>query len=114
MTKKNTPTNHITDEEQFLDDLLTTAGFNPEEDDFDLLKEDLRPLLADRITLRLYEALPAEKDRATFDEMMTSEEEVATEVLYAFFIARIPHFDDFMTTIYLEFQNEYLEAMKKE
>ncbi|MDR0282020.1 MAG: hypothetical protein LBI53_01490 [Candidatus Peribacteria bacterium] len=103
----------LADDEQFLDELLTTAGFNPEEDDFDFLKKDLRPLLSERITLKLYEALPTEGGRAEFDTMMTADEEVAPEILYAFFIARIPHFDDFMANIYLEFQNEYLEAMKQ-
>jgi len=104
----------LTNDEQFLDELLTTAGFNFEEDDFDFLKEDLRPILSERITLKLYEALPTQEDRAEFDVMMTADEEIAPEILYAFFIARIPNFDNFMADIYLEFQNEYLEAMKED
>ncbi|MDR2189983.1 MAG: hypothetical protein LBP53_02050 [Candidatus Peribacteria bacterium] len=111
MTQNDTTT-EITNDEQFLDQLLVLAGFNPEEDDFDFLKDDLRPLLSERITLKLYAALPTEEDRATFDTMMTADDETKTEELYAFLISRIPHFDDFMANIYQEFQAEYLEAMK--
>jgi hypothetical protein len=110
---KHLPTSeYISDDEQFLDELLVTAGFNPQEDDFDLLKEDLRPLLSERITLKLYGMLPSEADRAAFDAMMTSDDDVAFEQLYDFLTTRIPDFDEAMDAIYLEFQHEYLEAMK--
>ncbi|MDR2415055.1 MAG: DUF3352 domain-containing protein [Candidatus Peribacteria bacterium] len=113
MTEKtDLNTDLITNDEQFLDELLTLAGFNAEQDDFELLKEDLRPLLSERIMLKIYAALPSDADRQTFDEMMTKDEEVSTEKLYEFLTSRIPNFNDFMTDMYLEFQKEYLEAMK--
>jgi hypothetical protein len=76
------------------------------------LKEDLRPLLEERIILKIYQALPTDEDRSAFDEMMTSDEDVASEVIDEFFTSRIPHFDDFMGEVYLEFQDEYLEVME--
>ncbi|MDR0860634.1 MAG: DUF5663 domain-containing protein [Candidatus Peribacteria bacterium] len=104
----------ITNDEQFLDETLTLAGFDPERDDFELLKEELLPLLEERITLKIYQALPTEEDRKAFDKMMTSDEEVDSEVINDFFTSKIPNFDDFMADIYIEFQDEYLEAMKGE
>ncbi|MDR0650784.1 MAG: hypothetical protein LBG59_05280 [Candidatus Peribacteria bacterium] len=112
MTEKTTTNKEsVMNDEQFLDELLTLAGFT-EQDDFEILKEDLRPLLSDRIILKIYEALPHDTDRKTFDEMMTKEEEVTTDEIYGFLQSKITNFDDFMANIYLEFQNEYLEAMK--
>jgi hypothetical protein len=96
-----------------LDETLSLAGFIPEEDDFELLKEDLRPLLEERITLKLYEALPSDEDREKFDVFMTSDDEVASAEIEEFFTSRIPNFDDFMGQVYVDFQNEYLEVMKE-
>ncbi|GHV27130.1 hypothetical protein FACS1894176_08720 [Bacteroidia bacterium] len=95
-----------------MDETLTLAGFDPERDDFELLKEELFPLLEERITLKIYQALPTEEDRAKFDEIMTSDEEVDSEVIDNFFTSRIPNFDDFLADVYIKFQDEYLEAMK--
>ena len=62
------------EETQFLDELLVMAGFDPENDDFELLKEDLEPILDERLMLRMYEALPSDEDRARFDEFMDEAE----------------------------------------
>jgi hypothetical protein len=105
-------TEFTTNDEQFLDELLTLAGFNAKEDDFDLLKEDLRPLLSERIILKLYEALPELTDRQAFDEMMTKDEDLPTKEIHEFLSSKIPNLNDTMTKIYLEFQDEYLDAMK--
>ena len=37
-----------THEEDFLNDLLMQAGFNPEEDNFEELKDELEPILIDK------------------------------------------------------------------
>ncbi|MDR0608171.1 MAG: hypothetical protein LBG52_07740 [Candidatus Peribacteria bacterium] len=99
-------------DELLLDETLTLAGFNPKEDDFDLLKAELRPLLEERIILKIYQALPTEADRAEFDALMTSDTEVGGDNVDTFFRSKIQHFDDFMGDIYAEFQKEYLDAMK--
>ena len=36
-------------QEEFLNDTLVMAGFDPTEDDFDMLKEDMRPILNESI-----------------------------------------------------------------
>jgi hypothetical protein len=112
MTSANLEQPSIANDELFLDETLTLAGFNAEEDDFELLKEELRPLLEERIILKIYQALPMEADRAEFDRLMTSDEEVGSDEIDAFFRAKIEDFDDFMGEVYAEFQAEYLEAMK--
>jgi hypothetical protein len=43
---------------------------------------------------------------------MTSDDEIDSEVIDNFFTSRIPNFDDFLAEVYIEFQDEYLEAMK--
>ena len=103
-----------TTDDQFLDELLVTAGFDPKEDDLEILKQDLLPVLEEKIILKLYEALPTQEDRERFDTIMTTDEEIASEGLHDFFVEKIPNFDDFMADVYLEFQEEYLSAMNEE
>jgi hypothetical protein len=103
----------VESDELFLDETLALAGFDPKEDDFALLKEDLRPLLEERIALKVYEALPSDEDRAKFDEFMTSDEETNPAEIEEFFTSKIPNFDDFMGQVYVDFQHEYLEVMKE-
>jgi hypothetical protein len=64
--------------------------------------------------MKLYQALPTQEDRKLFDDMMTSDEEGDPETISNFFTSKIPNFDDFITDVYLEFQTEYLAAMKGE
>ncbi|MDD2537221.1 MAG: hypothetical protein PHU61_01870 [Candidatus Absconditabacteria bacterium] len=103
-----------TPEEQFLDETLELAGFDPEEDDFELLKEDLRPLLEERVMLKLYAALPTEEDRAAFDKLLDESEEGEEEgdEVFAFLSEKIGNVEEYIVSIYTEFQTEYLEAMK--
>jgi hypothetical protein len=46
-------------QEEFLDDLVKEAGFEPE--DSDLIKDDLRPILQERIMLSIYSVLTEEQ-----------------------------------------------------
>lgn len=46
-------------QEEFLDELVQEAGFDPE--DADLIKEDLRPILQERIMLSIYRELTDEQ-----------------------------------------------------
>jgi hypothetical protein len=45
-------------QESFLDELVKQAGF--EEDEFDMIKDDLRPILQERIVLHIYRELSEE------------------------------------------------------
>ena len=103
----------MTDDEQFMNELLMAAGFDPEEDDFELLKLDLEPILAERVMLKVYDALPTDADRARFDEFMDEANPFSEEEFMKFLQSKIPDFDEFMAQVHLEFQEEYLEVMKE-
>ena len=66
-----------THEEDFLNDLLIQAGFNPEEDNFEELKDELEPILIDRIMVRVFEKLTEPQRK----EVMKIFEEVQEEYL---------------------------------
>ena len=56
------------EQEQFLNDTLVMAGFDPKEDDFEMLKEDMRPILDEYIELNLYKSLNDE-EKAEYDNL---------------------------------------------
>lgn len=93
----------------FLNDTLQRAGFNPLEDDFELLREDLEPVLQERVMLRLLSALPTEDNRNKVMELLdTWKWEEAFDMMEEM----IPNYEDLLGDIYQEFQDEYLEGMK--
>ena len=71
-------------QEKFLNDTLVLAGFNPEEDDFDLLKEDMRPVLNEFLILNLYSMLP-ESEKIEFDKLDYKD--------ISFFVNKIENFE---------------------
>lgn len=95
-------------QEQFLDELLVEAGFE-KTDNLDLLKEDLRPLLQERIMMHIYQELNDEQvnnvtkllDEDKIDEVDTYVRNI------------IEDFDDFLMEIYTQFEDEYLENMEE-
>jgi hypothetical protein len=103
--------NMIANDEQFLDETLELAGFNPEIDDFEFLKENLRPLLDERINLKLLQRM-SEKNRNMFMGRLANDDSVTSEEIDEFLRYAIPDLDDFMADIYIEFQNEYLQNFK--
>ena len=91
------------EQEQFLNDTLIMAGFNPEVDDFDTLKEDMRPILNEYIELNLYKFLN-DKEKAEYDKLKEKN-------LY-FFKDRLSNFDAILAELYMNWQKEYLENFK--
>ena len=96
-------------QEQFLDELLVDAWFEAT-DDLALLKEDLRPLLQERIMITIYEELTEEGSEIVTKFL----EDDNIEELDAYLRKNIPNFDDFLMEIYTQFEDEYLENMKSE
>ena len=88
------------EQEQFLNDTLIMAGFDPEVDDFDTLKEDMRPILNEYIELNLYKFLN-NKEKAEYDKL--------EEKNLDFFKDRLSNFDNILTQLYMNWQKEYLE-----
>jgi hypothetical protein len=91
------------EQEQFLNDTLIMAGFNPEVDDFDTLKEDMRPILNEYIELNLYKFLN-DKEKAEYDKLEDKNLD--------FFKDRLSNFDAILAELYMNWQKEYLENFK--
>ena len=89
------------EQEQFLNDTLIMAGFDPKEDDFEMLKEDMRPILDEYIELNLYKFLN-DQEKAEYDKLEDKNLD--------FFKDRISNFDNILAELYMNWQKEYLES----
>lgn len=87
-------------QEQFLNDTLVMAGFDPKEDDFEMLKEDMRPILDEYIELNLYKFL---------NDQEKSEYDTLKDKNLKFFKDKISNFDNILAELYINWQKEYLE-----
>ncbi len=94
-------------QDQFLDEMLMEAGFD--EEDLDLPKEDLKPLLQERILMHTYQILN-EEQVAKVTKFL---DEDKIEELNTYLSDLIPNYDDFLMEIYAQFKDEYLEKMGK-
>ena len=88
------------EQEQFLNDTLVIAGFDPKEDDFEMLKEDMYPILDEYIELNLYKFLN-EEEKSEYDRLENKNLD--------FFKDRISNFDNILAELYINWQKEYLE-----
>ena len=96
-------------QEEFLDDLIQKAWFDPE--NADLLKEDLRPILQERIMLYIYKEIQNNQNDVDMVTRLLGQEKYEELTAHLKFI--IPDFDDFIYEIYAQFEDEYLENFKK-
>ena len=87
------------EQEQFLNDTLVMAGFDPKEDDFEMLKEDMSPILDEYIELNLYKFLNDEQ-KYEYDRLEDKNLD--------FFNDRISNFDAILAELYTNWQKEYL------
>ena len=87
------------DQEQFLNDTLVMAGFDPKEDDFEMLKEDMRGILDEYIELNLYKFLN-NQEKAEYDKLEDKNLD--------FFKDRLSSFDAILAELYTNWQKEYL------
>lgn len=92
-------------QEEFLNDTLVLAGFDPIKQNFELLKENMRPILDEYIELNLYKFLN-EDDKAKYD--------VLEDKNIEFFRERISNFDNILAELYIIWQKDYLENFKEE
>ena len=88
------------EQEQFLNDTLVMAGFDPKEDDFEMLKEDIRPILDEYIELNLYKFLN-DQEKSEYDRLEDKNLD--------FFKDRLSNFDNILAELYMNWQKEYLE-----
>lgn len=89
-------------QEQFLNDTLIMAGFDPKEDDFEILKEDMRPILDEYIELNLYKFLN-NQEKAEYDKLRKE------DLNLKFFKDRISNFDAILAELHINWQTEYLK-----
>jgi hypothetical protein len=95
----------MTDVEQYLDDLVTEAGFE-EDDDKEMILEDLEPLLYDR----MLSVLPGHMEGDTRAHALSLIEKEEYDAFFVYCETMIPDFDDVMTDILETFKAEYLES----
>lgn len=94
-------------QDQFLDELLLEAGFTAD-DNLDLLKEELKPLLQERITMSIYNQLDQEQ-KDTVTEMLDHNQ---IDELNEYLEKIIPDYQEKMMEVYADFEEEYLENME--
>ena len=93
-------------QEQFLDELLLEAWFTAD-DNLDLLKEDLRPILQERVAMSIYKELNQEQQ----DTVTRLLDENKTVELNEDLESAIPDYHEKLMERYAEFEDEYLENM---
>ena len=94
-------------QEQFLNELVKQAGFSP--DEAVLIKDDIRPILQERIMLFIYREL----DDESVNMVTTLLEQEKYDELTGYLNTVIPNFDDFMMETYAQFEDEYLDYFDK-
>ena len=94
-------------QEQFLDELVKQAWFSADEAVF--IKDDLRPILQERIMLFIYRELDDEWVNTVTNLLEGEKYGELTEYINSV----IPNFDDFLMEIYAQFEDEYLDHFDK-
>ena len=89
-------------DEDFIYNLLLEAGYSPDKDDFDVLKEEIEPLLMDKIISRVFEELSNEQRKEVM-KLFDAKKEVEK---------MIPDYDNFLEEVFQEFAEEYLRTVK--
>ena len=95
-------------EDDFIYNLLIEAGYSPENDDFEALKEEIEPLLMDKIFSRVFEELSNDQRKEImrlFDAKKEAEALGKIEKM-------IPDYDNFLEEVFQEFAEEYLRTVK--
>ena len=95
-------------EEDFIYNLLLEAGYSPDKDDFDALKEEIEPLLMDKIFSRVFEELSNEQRKEIMKLFDAKKEAEALRKIEKM----IPDYDNFLEEVFQEFAEEYLRTVK--
>ena len=95
-------------DEDFIYNLLLEAGYSPDKDDFDVLKEEIEPLLMDKIISRVFEELSNEQRKEVMKLIDAKKEAEALHRIEKM----IPDYDNFLEEVFQEFAEEYLRTVK--
>ena len=94
-------------EEDFIYNLLIEAGYSPDKDDFESLKEEMEPLLMDKIISRVFEELSNDQRKEIMKLFDAKKEAEALEKIEKM----IPDYDNFLEEVFQEFAEEYLRTV---
>ena len=89
-------------EEDFIYNLLIEAGYSPDKDDFESLKEEMEPLLMDKIISRVFEELSNDQRKEIMKLFDAKKEAEALEKIEKM----IPDYDNFLEEVFQEFAEE--------
>ena len=95
-------------EDDFIYNLLIEAGYSPDKDDFESLKEEIEPLLMDKIISRVFEELSNEQRREIMKLFDAKKEGEALKKIEKM----IPDYDNFLEEVFEEFAQEYLKTVE--
>lgn len=95
-------------EDDFIYNLLIEAGYSPDKDDFDSLKEEIEPILMDKIISRVFEELSNDQRREIMKLFDAKKEAEALSK----FEKMIPDYDNFLEEVFEEFAQEYLKTIE--
>ena len=95
-------------EEDFIYNLLIEAWYSQESDDFESLKEEIEPLLMDKIISRVFEELSNDQRKEIMKLFDAKKEAEALEKIEKM----IPDYDNFLEEVFQEFAEEYLRTVK--
>ena len=93
--------------DQFIDQMLEKAWFEPE--DRDLLKWDIKPLLLDRITLSIVKELN-DSQRDEFSVIYKTQDSAA---MHSYLTTTLPQYEDIIAQAYLDFEQDYLSEFEE-
>lgn len=94
-------------EEDFIYNLLIEAWYSPDKDDFESLKEEIEPLLMDKIISRVFEELSNDQRKEIMKLFDAKKEAEALEKIEKM----IPDYDNFLEEVFQEFAEEYLRTV---
>ena len=95
-------------ENDFIFNLLIQAWYIPEKDDFESLKEEIEPLLMDKIISRVFEELSNEQRREIMKLFDAKKEGEALKKIEKM----VPDYDNFLEEVFEEFAQEYLKTVE--
>ena len=93
----------------FIETLLIKAYPDIEDSALDLLIEDVRPVLYDRVMTNLVQKMPEDKLQEFLD---ITKKDYSDKELQSFLQKTIKDYDSFIDKVYKDFEDMYLEEQK--
>jgi hypothetical protein len=97
------------EDDMFIETLLIKAYPDIEDSALDLLIEDVRPVLYDRVMTNLVQKMPEDKLQEFLD---ITKKDYSDEELQSFLQKTIKDYDSFIDKVYKDFEDMYLEEQK--